>query len=87
MPQPALGVKTFAVGAPIIFHSCLGEQAWVGSKYTWISDLTLAITKLLVKLRSPETANIKNVFNQKTLIYTNDVRDRNYVEAKENQPW
>ena len=65
----------------------MGEQAWVGSKYTWTSDLTLAITKLLVKLLSPETATIKNIFNQKTLIYTKVVRDRNNVEAKENQPW
>jgi hypothetical protein len=49
--------------------------------------LTPANTKLLVKLLSPETANIKNVFNQKTLLYTKVVRDRNNVEAKENQPW
>jgi hypothetical protein len=77
-------VKTFAEGSLIIFHSSLGEQAWVGSKYTGIRDLTLVSTKLLVKLLTPETANIKNIFHQKTLLYTNVVRDRNNVE---NQPW
>ena len=58
-----------------------------GSKYTRIRDLTLENTKLLVKLLTPETANIKNIFDQKTLLYTKVVRDRNNVEAKENQPW
>ena len=72
---------------PLYFTQVLGEQAWVGSKYTGIRDLTLENTKLLVKLLSPETANIKNVFNQKTLLYTKVVIDRNYVEANENQPW
>ena len=85
MPQPALGVKTFATGASNLNHSSLGEQAWVGSKYTGISDLTLANTKLLVQLLSPETANIKNIFNQKTLLNTKVVRDRYNAEAKENQ--
>ena len=42
--------------------------------------LTLVSTKLLVKLISPETANIKNIFHQKTLLYTTVVRDRNNVE-------
>ena len=83
MPQPTLGVKTFAEGPLIIFHSSLGEQAWVLSKYTRIRDLTLENAKLLVKLLSPETANIKNIFHQKTLLYTKVVRERNNVEAKE----
>ena len=39
---------------------------------------------LLVKLLSPETANIKNIFNNKTLLYNKVVRDRNNVVAKEN---
>ena len=86
MPQPALGVKTFATGASNLKHSSLGEQAWVLSKYTRIRDLTLENAKLLVKLISPETANIKNIFHQKTLLYTTVVRDRNNVETKENQP-
>ena len=42
----------------------------MGFEYTGSSDLTPANTKLLVKLLSPETANIKNIFNQKTLLYT-----------------
>jgi hypothetical protein len=49
--------------------------------------LTLENTKLLVKLLTPETANIKNIFNQKTLLYTEVVKHRNNVEAKENQLW
>jgi hypothetical protein len=61
---------------PLYFTQVLGEKAWVGSKYTGICDLTLENTKLLVKLLTPETANIKNIFDQKTLLY---------VEAKENQ--
>ena len=65
---------------PVYFTQVLGEQAWVGSKYTGICDLTLGNTKLLVKLLSPETANIKNIFHQKTLLYTTVVRDRNNVE-------
>ena len=40
-----------------------------------------------MKLLSPETANIKNIFDQKTLLYTKVVRDRYNTEAKENQPW
>ena len=48
--------------------------------------MTLENTKLLVKLLKPETANIKYIFHQKTLLYTKVVRDRNNVEAKENQP-
>ena len=64
---------------PLYFTQVLGEQAWVGSKYTRIRDLTLENAKLLVKLLSPETANIKNIFHQKTLLYTNVVRDRNNV--------
>ena len=43
------------------------ESDSVGSKYT-LSDLTLENAKLLVKLLSPETANIKNIFNQETLL-------------------
>ena len=65
---------------PVYFTQVLGEQAWVGSKYTGIRDLTLENAKLLVKLLSPETANIKNIFHQKTLLYTTVVRDRNNVE-------
>ena len=44
--------------------------------------MTLENAKLLVKLLSPETANIRNIFDQKTLLYTKMVRDRNNVEAK-----
>ena len=71
---------------PLYFTQVLGEQAWVGSKYTRIRDLTLENAKLLVKLLSPETANIKNVFNQKTLLYTKMVRGRNNVKAKVSKP-
>ena len=46
--------------------------------------MTLENTKLLVKLLTPETANIKNIFHQKTLLYTTVVRDRNNVK---NQLW
>ena len=46
--------------------------------------MTLSNTKLLVKLLSPETANIKNLFNKNTLLYTKTVRDTNNVEAREN---
>ena len=78
-------VKRLHRELPLYFTQVLGEQAWVRSKYTGNRDLTFENTKLLVKLISPETANIKNIFHQKTLLYTTVVRDRNNVETKENQ--
>ena len=89
MQEPLLleGLETLARDLQFYFIQNLGKQAWVGSKYTRIRDLTLENAKLLVKLLSPETANIKNIFDQKTLLYTKVGRDRNNVEAKENQPW
>jgi hypothetical protein len=88
LQEPLLveGLETLARDLQFYFTQNLGEQAWVGSKYTGIRDLTLENTKLLVKLLKPETANIKYIFHQKTLLYTKVVRDRNNVEAKENQP-
>ena len=82
MQEPLLveGLETLARELQFYFTQDLGEQAWVGSKYTRICDLTLENTKLLVKLLTPETANIKNIFHQKTLLYTTVVRDRNNVE-------
>ena len=73
LQEPLLveGLETLARDLQFYFTQNLGEQAWVGSKYTGIRDLTLENTKLLVKLLTPETANIKNLSIKYPVPYSN----------------